>query len=235
MAGYVRQRADNIKTGSNIDPTYLNDEYNQIQAAFHASTGHSHNGSSSGEGPKLVLTSAAAVSGTLPLANGGTGATTAAAARTNLGFSNTVVKTGVAVSSAVATGTTLVPFDDTIPQNTEGDEYITIAFTPTSATSTLYIFASLMLANSAAGNMTLALFQDSTANALAATAHRFGTVDSPYTVSLSHTMTSGTTSSTTFKIRAGSDTAGTTTFNGTAGARKFSTLSKSRIFILEII
>lgn len=44
MAGYTRQAAANIATGSVIDADDFNDEYNQIQSAFNASTGHSHDG-----------------------------------------------------------------------------------------------------------------------------------------------------------------------------------------------
>ena len=38
-------------------------------------------------------------------------------------------------TGAVATGTTIIPFDDTIPQITEGNEFMTLAITPRSATS----------------------------------------------------------------------------------------------------
>lgn len=51
--------------------TYFNDSLN-------GTTGHDHSGGTS-EGPKIVLTAAAGVSGTLPIANGGTGVTTLAA------------------------------------------------------------------------------------------------------------------------------------------------------------
>jgi len=44
MAGYTRQASANITTGSVIDADDFNDEYNQIQSAFNASTGHTHDG-----------------------------------------------------------------------------------------------------------------------------------------------------------------------------------------------
>lgn len=83
MAGYTRQEAANIVDAATIEASHFNNEYNALEAAFNASTGHAHDGSS-GEGPKLAL--AAAVSGQLPVANGGTAGSTAAAARTNLGL-----------------------------------------------------------------------------------------------------------------------------------------------------
>ena len=42
-------------------------------------------------------------------------------------------------TGAVATGTTVMPIDDTIPQNTEGDQYMTLAITPTHASNKLLI------------------------------------------------------------------------------------------------
>ena len=44
MAGYTRQATANIATVSVIDADDFNNEYNQIESAFNASTGHSHDG-----------------------------------------------------------------------------------------------------------------------------------------------------------------------------------------------
>ena len=52
MAGYTRQAAANITTGSVIDADDFNDEYNQIQSAFNAGTGHTHDGTA-GEGAPI--------------------------------------------------------------------------------------------------------------------------------------------------------------------------------------
>ena len=51
MAGYTRQAAANITTGSVIDADDFNDEYNQIQSAFNASTGHTHDGTAAEGAP----------------------------------------------------------------------------------------------------------------------------------------------------------------------------------------
>jgi hypothetical protein len=137
------------------------------------------------------------------------------------------------VPTAVATGTTTIPYDDTIPQITEGIEFMTLAITPKATSHILVIQVIAWLANSAANNMGMALFQDATANALAA-AHGTLTVgDAVLPISLTYTMTAGTTSSTTFRIRAGGSLAGTTTFNGAGGARKYGAISKSSIVIYE--
>lgn len=54
--GYVRQSAANIVDGQVINASDHNAEYNAIQAAFHATTGHNHDGTSAG-GAKIVTNS----------------------------------------------------------------------------------------------------------------------------------------------------------------------------------
>lgn len=135
--------------------------------------------------------------------------------------------------SAVATGTTVIPNDDTIPQNTEGDQFMSQGITPKSATNRLFIEAELSLAISSNGQRIAALFQDTTANALAAKSTYVGNFADPVILRLTHDMVAGTTSATTFKVRAGSEAAGTWTFNGSAGARKFGGVTLSTIKITE--
>jgi hypothetical protein len=139
------------------------------------------------------------------------------------------------IDSAVATGTTTIPYDDTIPQITEGDEYITQAITPTSATNILKIEVAIYLSNTAnASDLTVALFQDTTTDALAAVGHKYQTTAEGWPVNLIWYMVAGTTSSTTFRVRAGAANAGTTTFNGTAGGRIYGGVMASSISITEI-
>lgn len=48
MAGYTRQSAGSIVTGATILASHFNAEYNQLQSAFSASTGHNHDGTTGG-------------------------------------------------------------------------------------------------------------------------------------------------------------------------------------------
>lgn len=137
--------------------------------------------------------------------------------------------------AAEANGSTQIPLDDTIPQNTEGDQYMTQAITPKSATNKLVIMVDFFGSFSqAAVDLILALFQDSTANALTAKAMTAGGTNYRTPMSIIFPMTAGTTSATTFKIRAGGAASGTTTFNGAGSGRYFGTIPKSSITILEI-
>jgi len=136
-------------------------------------------------------------------------------------------------TGAYLTGTTILPLDDTIPQNTEGDEYMSLSITPTSASSKLLIEVSAMLGASSIKWIVGALFQDTTANALAGGWFYEPTNGGGKELTLRHYMTAGTTSSTTFKFRAGTHTADTLYFNGSNG-RYLGGVAASSITITEI-
>lgn len=139
------------------------------------------------------------------------------------------------IDGAVATGTTAMVDDDTIPQNTEGDEYMTLAITPTNSSNKLLIQV-VHNGGLSVGTDTLVvgLFQDSTAGALAASHGYVPDSDRPTEpIVINYFMTAGTTSSTTFKVRAGGTT-GTHTFNGEAAARRYGGVLYSSITITEI-
>lgn len=137
-------------------------------------------------------------------------------------------------TGAVATGTTAVPNDDTIPQNTEGDEYMTLAITPTSTSNKLKISVVLYGGHTVATDVAVSLYQDATANALATGMAVVDDASGRLACHLQHYMTSGTTSATTFKVRAGGSTGATMTLNGTGGGRKYGGVLASSITIVEI-
>jgi len=137
-------------------------------------------------------------------------------------------------SSAFTTGTTTIPLDTSIPQNTEGTEFLTLAITPTSASSKLHIQVSGMWSNDATNKWTtVALFQDSTANAIAASLAFGASGTTGINPGLFHFMTAGTTSETTFKVRAGANAASTTRMNGDA-VNRYGGINSSNITITEI-
>lgn len=150
-----------------------------------------------------------------------------------------VAQTVYMQTGAVATGTTTIPYDDTIPQNTEGDQYMSLAITPVSAANLLRVRAQTQLSNSAVTQIQVAaLFQDAIAGALAASAmyndSSAGTQMTPPPL-IEYLGLAGTTSATTFKVRAGANGAGTTTFNGSSAARKFGGSLNSFMQIDELV
>lgn len=129
--------------------------------------------------------------------------------------------------------TTVIPKDDSIPQNTEGEEVITVTITPTSATNRLRIECNIpFVSGSAAIDAAAALFQDSTANALAVTGTTTGAVSQHGALNLVHEMAAGTTSATTFKVRVG-PTGNTLYLNGYA-SRLYGGVCAVRLRVIEI-
>jgi len=112
---------------------------------------------------------------------------------------------------------------------------MSLAITPKSAYSTLVVDVVFNGATSSGGAWVIALFQDSIAGALgAAPAQRPSAASVIACTAFSVKVASTGTTATTFKVRAGDASAGTTTFNGAAAGRLFGGVSSSSIRITEI-
>jgi len=140
------------------------------------------------------------------------------------------------VLSTLATVTAItaaMPYDDTPPLSSEGNEILTATITPRSATTTLEIEAIIYCA-STLGNIAMGLFQDATVTARAAAGtSNTNRANAMGNIVLRHRMTSGTTSPTTFRIRAGA-ASGTLTINGESSARLFGGVLESSLKVTEI-
>jgi hypothetical protein len=138
-------------------------------------------------------------------------------------------------TNSVVTGTTAIPQDNTIPQITEGDQYLTVSHTPASAANILEIEGVLNLSSNAALNYLLvnALFQDAVTNALAVGVMQQVVVQGTMTVRVRHIMTAGTTSAITFRLRGGTSGGATTTLNGSGGAGLYGGAFISSITVRE--
>lgn len=150
----------------------------------------------------------------------------------------TVVQVVQANVTSVVTCNSSIPIDNTIPQNTEGVEVVTATITPKSTTNKLLImFSAMGSVSSASLGGNAALFQDSTANALAAGGGG-DPRDSgiPFSTVLMHYMAAGTTSATTFKIRCGvTNGAGSFYINGNgSGTRLYGGVDSCQLIIMEI-
>jgi len=168
-------------------------------------------------------------SGTIALTNQLSGMTSASMP------SGSVVQVVNFQTGAVATGTTVIPHDDSIPQITEGTEFMTLAITPKNTSNLLKIDIVMYGTMNGANYLMSALFQDTTASALAAINVSLARSDN-WTNSLSYThyMTAGTTNATTFKVRGGPNGSATFSFNGQSGGRIYGGVAASSITITEI-
>lgn len=122
-------------------------------------------------------------------------------------------------TSTTVSGTTLIPIDGTVPQNTEGTSWVNLStFTPLSATSTIDVkIYATGTGDTGARNFILALFRDNIADALGAnmvkcegnTYEQFNFLHVQYKPL--------NTTPIDFKVRFGSDTAGTCQCPGRSG------------------
>lgn len=164
----------------------------------------------------------------------------------NIGFSpGTVEQFIYSNTSSAIECATVMPWDDTIPQNTEGDEVLTATITPKNINNYLVIdFVGVGSCNLQTP-CSVALFQDAVANAIAATTwgHEAEVFfqNSNIPIALKFVMPAGTTSPTTFKIRVGcsmSSGAGSgayinSFYDGAAQTRVFGGVAATTLTITE--
>jgi hypothetical protein len=130
----------------------------------------------------------------------------------------------------------VIPFDDTIPQITEGAEVTTLSITPTNSSNILLIECTITMGAGGLGAVpyaTAALFRDSTANALTATTVTVQALEIQSATLVAYEA-AGSTSSTTFRLRAGPDGAQTINVNGTGGAQRFGGVCNTVLVVSEI-
>src|SRR5688572_14972828 len=148
----------------------------------------------------------------------------------------TVAQTVIASTNAYVTCGTILPNDDTIPQNTEGNEVLTASITPTNPSSILLITFTGFVGGGANQTIAAALFVDSTANALNATVGAIAGAGSINTnLTLQHQVSAGSTAARTYKIRIGSATAADAFLNGDSGGRQFGGVATSVLKVEEIL
>src|SRR5262249_11893371 len=145
-----------------------------------------------------------------------------------------VVQEVLNTDSATNSGTTLLPRDNTTPQNNEGTQFMTQAITPSSAANVLSIEWLLEISNGADGLMAVALFQDSTTNALTTVSSQVPADQLIHNMGRYRTL-AGTTSSTTFKLRAGSGSGGTQRFNSTSIGALYNGTLNSHLMVRELM
>lgn len=152
----------------------------------------------------------------------------------------------VAYAELLTSGTTSVaiPADDTIPQNTEGTEILTLTMTPNFASSYLLVqvIANLSENTDVAGpqGAIAAIFRDSTADAIAAdfalgdalagVANALNVANFSFCFRVAATAAT----STTFKLRVGGETAVAMRWNGFSGGRKLGGSWRTSMTVTEI-
>jgi hypothetical protein len=138
--------------------------------------------------------------------------------------------------AAFSTTTAIIPDDNTIPQQTEGTELMSVSITPINASSKIRIRGHVMATHGTAANpVNYALFQDATANAFFATMDAGSNSTWPNGHKFEVVIDAGSTSARTYKLRIGPGTAGTVGINGSTTARLFGGVSIALLEVEELL
>ena len=148
-----------------------------------------------------------------------------------------VVQVVSTTTGAYASTAATIPFDDTVPLITEGDEFITLAITPKSATNRLKVDVVFNGSNSGGSDSeTIALFNTDydVGNEAVATAVYYESIANHLTpIGFSYMTATAPIVATTFRVRGGT-TGNTLYFNGTNAGREMGGSLASSITITEI-
>jgi len=145
-----------------------------------------------------------------------------------------VVNSTVGTYTSNADLTTAIPGDDTIPQNTEGTQIISVSHTPASTTNKLRIRFNGQAAGAGAGyQIAAAIFKNSTADAIGATAVNGGASGEQQQLTILCEYTPGSTSAQTIAVRVGA-ASGTIRMNGGPSSRYYGGVSAACLVVEEI-
>jgi hypothetical protein len=144
----------------------------------------------------------------------------------------------IAVYTTSANLTGVIPYDDTAPQSTEGDEILTVTLTPNSASSRVRItFSGWCTHNTSSTGVISALFIDSETSARRAMVAVPADAGSSATTYLVYEYAPGDTVEHTYKIRTGIPSSGggaSYRWNGSGGTRVFGGTSAAVITVNEV-
>jgi len=144
-----------------------------------------------------------------------------------------VIQVANYTTGVMSTGTASIPADNTIPQITEGTQFMSLAFAPKKATSKLKITTVCNMGVAATQAILVALFKDSNPDCVSSSWSTI-TTGSVNTITFVTYINAIDTNSHTFTVRVGASGASTVTFNGSSGVAYFGGSLASSITIEEI-
>jgi hypothetical protein len=130
---------------------------------------------------------------------------------------------------------TLIPWDNTIPQKTEGGSWLSgLPMTPFSAANWFEFDVLLNCAHSVASELICAVFRDTESDAIGCGVSYVATANTPTQIRVRFRVLALSTAARTFAVRFGPSTAGTMFINGASGAQKLNGTLFSSTRISEI-
>lgn len=127
-----------------------------------------------------------------------------------------------------------IPFDNTIPQITEGFEILTVSITPQSITSNLYVLATANISCSQIASGIIAIFRDATANAFGVSSTAVLTANTAENATVMVTIPSNSTTASTIRLRGGAN-GGNLYVNGNAASgQSFGGRFATSLMVMEV-
>lgn len=149
--------------------------------------------------------------------------------------SGSVINSTYAEYTANASLTAVLPYDDTIPQSTEGTQILSVSLTPTSATNKVRVRFQCQAAGNGANVVAgAALFVNSDINAVRASFTVFPSATDIGAVGFEYLHTPGAITAQTYAVRMGPRATETIRLNGTTGARIYGGVSAATLVVEEI-
>lgn len=138
--------------------------------------------------------------------------------------------------TALRSVTGVTPFDDTIPQNSEGVEVFVGTITPVNSTSNILVSVQVNAAENAnnCDYATLCIFKDSVADAIYCVTKQVVGANYIEPLKMEFMDSPATTNATYYKARLGCDVSTTFTINGIGGGRKLGGKMMSYINLTEV-
>jgi hypothetical protein len=153
---------------------------------------------------------------------------------TAAGGAGKTVQRGYAEYTTAAALSPTIPIDDTIPQNTEGTEIMTVSLGAlSSATNRVRVTFFGHCETVTDSEIVVALFWDSVANAIHATPHYGASAQQCNTLAFCFEHVPGDTAAHTYKIRAGSSSTNLW-FNAATSSRLMGGVSRAALIVEEI-
>ncbi len=143
-----------------------------------------------------------------------------------------IIQSVRASTNAYSSHSTAIPADDTIPQNTEGEQVLTATITPTSTSTRVRCYVVLQV-DGAAQEAIAAIFRGAGVNALYA-ASSYANLDALNQLILDYEDVPGSVAAQVYNIRAGTNGGAALTINGLSGGRLFGGVCVSSILLQEI-
>lgn len=138
-------------------------------------------------------------------------------------------------SGAVRSTTIQIPFDDTIPQVSEGAEFLSVLYTPKKIGNIILVRTSALVSSSVGNRFAVSsICKNGLADSKAAAAMSLIAGGDIGQIAVDYSEVIPSLRQTKWSLRAGLGAVGTLTFNGVGGARRFGGVASSLIEVVEI-